>query len=61
MSPAPRDRRRDKWVTGLIRSERISVNSQVDYYDKGSIIGLLLDLEIRKLNKGIKSLDNVMR
>ena len=33
----------------------------MDYYDKGSIIGLLLDLEIRKRSKGTKSLDDVMR
>ena len=33
----------------------------MDYYDKGAIIGLLLDLEIRKLSKGTKSLDDVMR
>ncbi len=50
----------DTWIK-YYRQDENSVNSQVDYYDKGSIIGLLLDLEIRKLNKGIKSLDDVMR
>jgi predicted metalloprotease with PDZ domain len=50
----------DTWIK-LYRPDENSVNSQVDYYDKGSIIGLLLDLEIRKLSKGTKSLDDVMR
>ncbi|HEV7843797.1 MAG TPA: PDZ domain-containing protein, partial [Pyrinomonadaceae bacterium] len=38
-----------------------SVNSQISYYDKGHLLGLLLDLEIRKLSGGAKSLDDVMR
>ena len=38
-----------------------SVNSQISYYDKGAILGLLLDLEIRKRSNGAKSLDDVMR
>jgi predicted metalloprotease with PDZ domain len=50
----------DTWIK-YYRQDENSVNSQVDYYDKGSIIGLLLDLEIRKLSKGAKSLDDVMR
>jgi len=50
----------DTWIK-YYRQDENSVNSQVDYYDKGSIIGLLLDLEIRKLSKGTKSLDDVMR
>ena len=37
------------------------MNSQIDYYDKGAILGLLLDLEIRKLSHNAKSLDDVMR
>ena len=36
-------------------------NSQVSYYEKGAILGLLLDLEIRKRSNGAKSLDDVMR
>ncbi len=31
------------------------------YYDKGAILGLLLDLEIRKRSKNAKSLDDVLR
>jgi predicted metalloprotease with PDZ domain len=50
----------DSWIK-YYRADENSVNSQVDYYDKGAIIGLLLDLEIRKLSKGTKSLDDVMR
>jgi predicted metalloprotease with PDZ domain len=50
----------DTWIK-YYRQDENSVNSQVDYYDKGAIIGLLLDLEIRKLSKGTKSLDDVMR
>ncbi len=37
------------------------MNSQVSYYDKGAILGLLLDLEIRKRSHNSKSLDDVMR
>src|SRR6185369_1812574 len=33
----------------------------VSYYDKGAILGFLLDLEIRNRSKGSKSLDDVMR
>jgi predicted metalloprotease with PDZ domain len=50
----------DSWIK-YYRADENDVNSQVDYYDKGSILGLLLDLEIRKLSKGTKSLDDVMR
>ncbi|HJU55921.1 MAG TPA: PDZ domain-containing protein, partial [Pyrinomonadaceae bacterium] len=50
----------DAWIKYYRRDEN-SVNSQISYYDKGQLIGLLLDLEIRKLSKGAKSLDDVMR
>lgn len=50
----------DSWIK-YYRQDENSVNSQVDYYDKGAIVGLLLDLEIRKLSNGSKSLDDVMR
>jgi predicted metalloprotease with PDZ domain len=50
----------DSWIKHY-RQDANSINSQVSYYDKGAIIGLLLDLEIRKLSKGTKSLDDVMR
>jgi predicted metalloprotease with PDZ domain len=50
----------DTWIK-YYRQDENSVNSQVDYYDKGSILGCLLDLEIRRQSKGAKSLDDVMR
>ena len=50
----------DTWIK-YYRQDENSVNSQVDYYDKGGILGLLLDLEIRRQSKGAKSLDDVMR
>jgi predicted metalloprotease with PDZ domain len=50
----------DTWIK-YYRQDENSINSQIDYYDKGAILGLLLDLEIRKQSKGAKSLDDVMR
>ncbi|HEY3581603.1 MAG TPA: PDZ domain-containing protein, partial [Pyrinomonadaceae bacterium] len=50
----------DAWIK-YYRQDENSINSQVSYYDKGAILGLLLDLEIRKRSNGRKSLDDVMR
>jgi predicted metalloprotease with PDZ domain len=50
----------DAWIKYYRRDEN-SVNSQISYYDKGQLVGLLLDMEIRKLSGGSKSLDDVMR
>ena len=50
----------DAWIK-YYRQDENSENSQIDYYDKGAILGLLLDLEIRKLSRNAKSLDDVMR
>jgi predicted metalloprotease with PDZ domain len=50
----------DAWVK-FYRPDENTLNSQVSYYDKGAILGLLLDLEIRKRTNGAKSLDDVMR
>ncbi len=50
----------DAWVK-YYRPDENSANSQVSYYDKGALLGLLLDLEIRKRSSGAKSLDDVMR
>ena len=36
-------------------------NSTISYYNKGALLGMLLDLEIRAQTHGQKSLDNVMR
>jgi predicted metalloprotease with PDZ domain len=43
------------------RPDENSVNSQISYYDKGELLGLLLDLQIRRQSKNAKSLDDVMR
>jgi predicted metalloprotease with PDZ domain len=37
------------------------VNSTISYYNKGAILGMLMDLEIRARTEGRKSLDDVMR
>jgi predicted metalloprotease with PDZ domain len=50
----------DSWIK-FYRPDENSVNSQISYYDKGGVLGLLLDLEIRKRSNGAKSLDDVMR
>jgi predicted metalloprotease with PDZ domain len=50
----------DAWIK-YYRQDENSVNSQISYYDKGQLLGLLLDLEIRRLSNGTKSLDDVMR
>lgn len=50
----------DAWIK-YYRPDENAVNSQVSYYTKGALLGLLLDLEIRKDSKGAKSLDDVMR
>ena len=43
------------------REDENSINSQISYYDKGELLGLLLDLEIRGRSNNAKSLDDVMR
>lgn len=50
----------DAWIK-YYRVDENSINSQISYYDKGHLLGLLLDLQIRKLSGGAKSLDDVMR
>src|SRR5947209_5547142 len=50
----------DAWIK-YYRPDENAINSQVSYYTKGALVGLLLDLEIRKLSNGAKSLDDVMR
>jgi len=50
----------DTWIK-FYRQDDNSINSQVSYYDKGTIVGLLLDLQIRQKSAGTKSLDDVMR
>jgi predicted metalloprotease with PDZ domain len=50
----------DAWVK-YYRQDENTINSAISYYDKGAIVGLLLDLEIRKRSEGRRSLDDVMR
>jgi predicted metalloprotease with PDZ domain len=50
----------DAWVK-YYRQDENTVNSAVSYYDKGAIVGLLLDLEIRGRSDGKRSLDDVLR
>jgi predicted metalloprotease with PDZ domain len=50
----------DTWIK-YYRQDENSVNSQVSYYEKGALLGLLLDLEIRKRSGGARSLNDVMR
>ncbi len=49
----------DAWIK-YYRPDENSVNNQVSYYDKGRIVGMLLDVEIRKASNGAHSLDDVM-
>jgi predicted metalloprotease with PDZ domain len=50
----------DAW-TKFYRPDENADNSQVSYYAKGSLLGTMLDLEIRRRTSGAKSLDDVMR
>ena len=50
----------DAWVKAY-RSDENSYNVEISYYSKGSIVGMLLDLEIAKRTGGEKGLDDVIR
>jgi predicted metalloprotease with PDZ domain len=50
----------DAWIE-YYRQDEQTVNAAVSYYDKGAIVALLLDLEIRRRSNGARSLDDVMR
>jgi predicted metalloprotease with PDZ domain len=50
----------DAW-TKYYRPDENAKNSRVSYYTKGSLVGLLLDVEIRRATGNAKSLDDVMR
>jgi predicted metalloprotease with PDZ domain len=50
----------DAWIK-YYRQDENSVNSQVSYYEKGAILGALLDLEIRRASNNVHSLNDVMR
>nr|MDQ3806367.1 peptidase M61 [Acidobacteriota bacterium] len=50
----------DAWVK-YYRQDENTINSAVSYYDKGAVVALLLDLEIRRRSDGRRSLDDVLR
>jgi predicted metalloprotease with PDZ domain len=50
----------DAWIKQY-RPDENSANASVSYYTKGSIVGLLLDARLRRLTKGARGLDDVMR
>lgn len=50
----------DTWIK-FYRQDENSDNTQVSYYNKGAVVGFLLDAEIRRLTLGQRSLDDVMR
>ncbi|MFD2161924.1 M61 family metallopeptidase [Paradesertivirga mongoliensis] len=50
----------DAWIK-YYRPNENSKNSTISYYDKGAMIGLILDLEILGATKGARRLDDVMK
>ncbi|UYZ60341.1 M61 family metallopeptidase [Hymenobacter latericus] len=50
----------DAWIK-YYRPNENSANTGISYYDKGEVIGAVLDLMIINATKGQKSLDDVMR
>ncbi|MBO0798031.1 MAG: M61 family metallopeptidase, partial [Blastocatellia bacterium] len=50
----------DSWIK-FYRPDENSLNSSMSYYDRGALLGWLLDLEIRTRTGGAKNLDDVMR
>ncbi len=50
----------DSWIKSY-RPDENSSNTRLSYYSGGSVVGLLLDAEIRRSSNDTKSLDDVMR
>jgi predicted metalloprotease with PDZ domain len=50
----------DAWIK-FYRPDANSPNATISYYHKGALVGLLLDLEIRRATGNTRSLDDVMR
>ena len=50
----------DAWIRGY-RPDENSRNSEISYYDKGEMIGMVLDLMIVQATNGQKHLDDVFR
>jgi predicted metalloprotease with PDZ domain len=51
----------DTWSDGPFGRTGDEVNKTISYYDKGPVVGMLLDFKIRHETKNKKSLDDVMR
>ncbi len=49
----------DAWIK-YYRQDENSVNNQISYYDKGEVVNMMLDINIRTASNGAKSLDDVM-
>lgn len=50
----------DAWIKHY-RPDESTANTTVSYYLKGSVVGLLLDLELRRRTGGLRCLEDVMR
>ncbi|WP_243392555.1 M61 family metallopeptidase [Solitalea longa] len=50
----------DAWIK-YYRPNENSSNSTISYYEKGSILALILDMEILRDTKGVKDLDDLMK
>ena len=50
----------DAWIK-FYRPNENSKNSTISYYGKGSLIAMIMDLEILHATKGVKRLDDVMK
>lgn len=50
----------DAWIK-YYRQDENSANNQISYYDKGDIVGMMLDITIRTASGGAKSMDDVLR
>jgi predicted metalloprotease with PDZ domain len=50
----------DTWIK-FYRPDENTVNTAISYYEKGAVVGFLLDAEIRQATENRKSLDDVMR
>lgn len=51
----------DTWSDGPFGRTADEINKTISYYDKGPVVGMLLDFTIRHYSKNSRSLDDVMR
>lgn len=49
------------WSDGPFGTSGIDKNKAISYYDKGPVVGMIIDLAIRQASQNKKSLDDVMR